>query len=136
MTTDNGHGRTVTVIKIVHTLIWLVVEACVIFLLHSGVRRRSDRLVAAAGAVVAGESVVFLANGARCPLTSWAERLGTGSGSVTDIFLPRWPARNLPVIHVPLVLTAGVLHGRNVLRARPPDWLRVEGRIEPDLLAP
>jgi hypothetical protein len=42
-----------------------------------------------------------------------AEPLGAGRGSVTDIYLPGWIARNLPVIHAPLVLVAAFLHGGN-----------------------
>jgi uncharacterized membrane protein YozB (DUF420 family) len=67
--------------------------------------------------VVVGESLVFVANGFRCPLTAVAESLGAERGSVTDIYLPGWFAHRLPVIHVPLVLLALLLHGRN-LRAR------------------
>jgi hypothetical protein len=62
-------------------------------------------------------SCVFAGNGFRCPLTRVAERLGAEHGSVTDIYLPRWFARNLPAIHVPLIGLAGYLHVRN-LRAR------------------
>ena len=38
------------------------------------------------------EGFILLANGWRCPLTVYAERLGAPSGSVTDLFLPRWLA--------------------------------------------
>jgi uncharacterized protein YndB with AHSA1/START domain len=74
------------------------------------------RLEAEAG-VVGGETLIFAANGLRCPLTQVAERAGAERGSVTDIYLPHWFARNLPAIHVPLILLAGYLHGQN-LRGR------------------
>lgn len=35
-------------------------------------------------------------------------------GSVTDIWLPRWFAHNLPAIHVPLLAVAAYLNGRNL----------------------
>jgi hypothetical protein len=44
-----------------------------------------------------------------------AESLGAGSGSVTDIYLPRWFAKSLPVIHVPLVLLAIYLHREDLV---------------------
>lgn len=66
---------------------------------------------------MAGETLVFAANGFRCPLTSVAKNLGDGTGSVTDIYLPRWFARNLPGIHVPLILLAAFLHWRNWRKA-------------------
>lgn len=87
-----------------------------IYVLWAGFRRRSDRRVAIAAGVVASEGLVFAANGFRCPLTQVAERVGAEHGSVTDIYLPRWLARNLPVIHVPLIVFAGYLHKRNLRR--------------------
>ena len=71
------------------------------YLLYAGFVKRTDRRAAVAAAVVGGESLIFAANGFRCPLTDVAESLGAEDGSVTDIFLPRWFAHNLPAIHVP-----------------------------------
>jgi hypothetical protein len=70
--------------------------------------------------VVAGESLVFAANGFRCPLTQLAERLGSEHASVTDIYLPGWFAHNLPAIHAPLIVLAAILHARNLRQQRPP----------------
>lgn len=101
-------------VKAVHTLIWLCVEAGVVYLLYAGLARRSDRRAAFAGLVVASETAVFLGNGARCPLTDVARSLGAESGGVTDIYLPGWVARNLPLLHVPLIALILYLHGRNL----------------------
>jgi len=105
-------------VKAAHTAIWLSIESCVIYVVVAGARRRSDRRAAIAGAIVAGECLVFAANGFRCPLTQVAESLGAESGSVTDIYLPSWLARNLPGIHVPVIALATYLHVRNLRRAR------------------
>jgi hypothetical protein len=104
-------------IKAIHTLAWFSIEACMVYVLYAGFARRSDRRAAIAAGVVAGESLIYAANGFRCPLTDVAERLGAERGSVTDIYLPRWFAHNLPAIHVPLIGLAGFLHARN-LRTR------------------
>jgi hypothetical protein len=100
-------------IKAIHTLAWFSIESCMVYLLYTGCAKRSDRSVAVAAAVVGGESLIFAANGFRCPLTQLADSIGTGSGSVTDIFLPEWFAHNLPAIHVPLLILAAFLNGRN-----------------------
>ena len=105
-------------LKTAHTGIWAAVEASVVYLLASGWEGRTDRRAALAAGVVGAETAVFLGNGARCPLTGAAEALGAGHGSVTDLFLPRWLARNLPAIHVPLLLAAAYLHLRNSRRRR------------------
>ena len=111
-------GRRLASIRVVHTAVWLSIESCVGYLLWSGATGRSDRRAAAAMAVVTGECLVFAANGFRCPLTRLAEAGGAASGSVTDIYLPGWFARNLPAVHVPLLALIGWLHGRTLLRRR------------------
>ncbi len=114
MGTDSRR-RALIAVKGIHTLAWFSIETCMAYLLYAGFARRSDRRALIAGTVVGVESLVFLGNRARCPLTGLAESLGAERGSVTDIFLPRWFAANLPVIHAPLVVLAACLHGRNVL---------------------
>jgi hypothetical protein len=112
-----GSDAALQAIRAVHTLAWFSIEACMVYVLYAGFARHSDRRAGIAAAVVATESLVFAGNGFRCPLTQVAERLGTDRGTVTDIYLPRWFARNLPAIHVPLIGLAGFLHARN-LRTR------------------
>ena len=112
------HPRALAALKLVHTAIWAAVEACVAYLLWTGVRGRTGRGPAVAAAIVGGETAVFLACGARCPLTGLARRLGATHGAVTDVYLPRWLAHNLPVIHAPVVVAIVVLHRRNRRRAR------------------
>jgi hypothetical protein len=104
-------------VKLVHTLAWFSIESCMAYVLYAGFAGKSDRRAAVAAGVVAGETLVFAANGLRCPLTTLAENLGAESGSVTDIYLPSWLADNLPAIHVPLIGLAVFLHARNI-RAR------------------
>jgi len=111
-------------IKAIHTLAWFSIESCMMYLLYAGFARRSDRRAALAAVVVGGESMIFVANGFRCPLTLLADSLGARSGSVTDIYLPRWFAHNLPAIHAPLLVLAAFLHGRNI-------YLQRKQRLEP-----
>jgi len=114
---SRGSDAALRAVKAVHTLAWFSIEACMVYVLYAGFARRSDRRAGIAAGVVAAESLIFAGNGFRCPLTQVAERLGAQHGSVTDIYLPKWFARNLPAIHVPLIGLAGYLHGRN-LRTR------------------
>lgn len=103
-----------TTIQLIHTAIWCSIESCMAYVLWAGFAGRTDRRVAVAAGVVAGETLIFAANRFRCPLTELAERVGAEHGAVTDIYLPAWFARNLPAIHVPLIVLAGYLHGRNL----------------------
>ena len=108
----------VTAIKVFHTLVWLSIESCVVYVLYEGFAGRTGRRAGVAGAVVAGEVLVFAANGFRCPLTDLAERHSADSGSVTDLYLPRWFAHNMPAIHVPVLILTAYLHARNIRQQR------------------
>lgn len=103
----------IVAVKTIHTLAWLSIESCVIYTLYAGFAGRTDKRAAATAAVVVGEALLFAGNGFRCPLTGLAVRLGAQSGSVTDIFLPKWFAHNLPIIHAPLLVLTVYLHARN-----------------------
>jgi hypothetical protein len=113
-----AHPAALRALRIVHTLIWFSVESSMAYVLYAGLAGRSDRRAAAVGTVVAVESLVFLVNGARCPLTELAIPLGGDRAPVTDIYLPRSLAHNLPIIHLPLIVAAILLHVRNLRRSR------------------
>jgi hypothetical protein len=105
-------------IKVIHTLAWFSIESCMVYLLAAGFANRSDRRAAVAAAVVGTECLLFATNGFRCPLTQLADSFGAEGGSVTDIYLPGWFAHNLPAIHVPLIVLAAFLHGKNLRQQR------------------
>ena len=103
-------------LKAVHSLLYFSIEFCMGYLIYAGLKGREDKRTAIAASVVVGESLLFLGNRCRCPLTGLAHKLGDAHGSVTDIYLPDFLASNLPLIHVPLLALALFLHVRNVLR--------------------
>ncbi|MDM7990702.1 hypothetical protein [Arthrobacter sp. zg-Y877] len=114
-------GGLLRAVKAFHTFAWVTIEGCMLYVLVSGVRKRSDQTVGIAATVVAAETLVFTSNGFHCPLTAVARDLGDSTGSVTDIYLPQWLARNLPAIHVPLIIAAVVLHWRNISASKAAD---------------
>jgi hypothetical protein len=81
---------TVLHVKLVHTLIFVVLSGCVLYILVSGAFNRITPWTWIAVAAIVIEGLVLAASGGRCPLTAVAERLGASDGSVADIFLPRW----------------------------------------------
>ena len=105
-------------VKAVHSLIFLALQTMIVYLVYTGIRGKTDRTTAIVGAIVGGECVIYAANGFRCPLTRVAEDLGAESGSVTDIFLPKWLAANVANIYAPMFLLAILLHVRNLRRRR------------------
>ena len=122
-------------VKSVHTIAFFGIGSCLVYLAYSGLTGRSDRRAAIAGVVVIAESVIYAANGFRCPLTTLAERLGSDHASVADIYLPRWVVAHLPLISGPIFAGALVLHARNMMWARArdlPEVLVTPNHHQPD----
>jgi len=106
------------VVRAVHAAVFLVELAAILWLVVTGLVGRRDRTVALAGALVAAEAAVFIANGGVCPLTPLAERLGARRGSVSDIFLPDAIARTIPIWSSTLVALGVALHVRRLISGR------------------
>jgi hypothetical protein len=81
---------TILHVKVVHTVIFWILSACVLYVLYSGVADRITAWTWVAVGLVLIESIVLALSGWTCPLTILTERLGAARGSVTDIFLPKW----------------------------------------------
>ena len=96
-------------IKFVHTLIFVFFSVCIGIVIFSAASGLIGWLTWTAFILVLLEAAVFLGNGYRCPLTDYAERLGATSGSVSDIFLPPWFAKRLPVIAGSIFILASVV---------------------------
>lgn len=109
---------TLTTIKVVHSVAFLVELTAIVWLVLTGLIGRRDRSVVVAGGLVSIESAVFVANRGVCPLTPLAERYGARRGGVSDIFLPDVVARTIPIWATSLVALGVVLHlrrGSNVV---------------------
>ncbi|MCB9453943.1 MAG: hypothetical protein H6672_21125 [Anaerolineaceae bacterium] len=87
-------------IKGFHTLVFLFMSACILYVLYAGLTRRYDIWLALAIGAVLLEVAVFVLNRLRCPLTALAQRYGdtTGNDFIADIFLPPWAARLIPPV--------------------------------------
>jgi hypothetical protein len=90
--------QAVLVIKSVHTLIFLVMSAAILYVLYCGLTRTYNWSLALVLGVVVLEVMVYLLNGRRCPLTKWAQYYGdpTGNDLIADMFLPPAFARQIP----------------------------------------
>lgn len=122
MSDGHRHGRvdrvSLVVVRAVHSGVFLVELAAILWLVISGILGRRDRTVAVAGTLVAVEAAVFVANSGVCPLTPLAERLGARRGSVSDIFLPDPIARTTPIWSSALVALGIALHLRGLAGER------------------
>lgn len=118
MSAVRPHPLAVVVVKTVHTAVFLVELASILWLLVSGLLGRRDRTVVAAGGLVAIQAAVFVANDGVCPLTPFTERIGATRGTVSDIFLPERVARTIPIWSSALVAFGVLLHARAAITRR------------------
>lgn len=82
------HSVKLTIVKCVHTVIYIVMASATIYVFVSGVTGRRDSLLLVAATLVAIEGVIFFTNGMKCPLTTMAQRYGDPSGHVGDTLFP------------------------------------------------
>ena len=90
-------------IKLLHTLIWGFLAACVVAI---PVQAWRGRYVVALllTAIVVMEMAILAANAGHCPLTAIAARYTSDRRDNFDIYLPAWLARRTKIIFGPLFL--------------------------------
>lgn len=87
-------GNKVFLIKLVHSLIFFLMMASLLYILYSGITGTFNLLLLFALMTIFIEGITLILNKWRCPMAGLAEKYGAESGSVTDIFLPSVIARN------------------------------------------
>ncbi len=77
-------------IKLTHSILFIVILACVIYILYSGIAENYNWTLFVAIGVILIEGLVLIFNNWRCPLTNLAKKHGAEKGTVTDMFCPKW----------------------------------------------
>jgi hypothetical protein len=101
--------RSIVFIKSLHIVLGIALSGGLAVLLYEVIVDRITILSWIVVALFLIEGVVLIANGWKCPLTSYAERLGSTHGQVTDIFLPKWFADRAFQIYGALFAVASLL---------------------------
>lgn len=115
---ERWRPATLAAIKTAHTVIFLSIAGLIVLFTWDGVRQRPGRRTSLAAVVALAESAVYASNNQVCPLTPLAEELGAASGTVTDIFLPDWASRRIPVASGGTLVVGLVLNLRAWRRRR------------------
>lgn len=84
---------TLTLIRTVHTAIYLVMAAATFVLVYAGLTGATGVWLWVALGLLAIESAVFVGYGFKCPLTGMAVKYGATTGHVFDTFLPERATR-------------------------------------------
>lgn len=80
-------------IKLLHTFIWAIMAAAILYVLYSGVVGKLTIVTWISIALALGECIVIVLNKWRCPLTPLAAKHTENREPNFDIFLPRWLAK-------------------------------------------
>ena len=81
-------SRALAIVRWTHTIIYLVMVASIAVLLYAGISGYSGVWLWISLSLLAVESIVFVGNGLRCPLTALAVRYGAEKGYAFDTLLP------------------------------------------------
>ena len=85
-----GLPRSIAIIKVVHTVVFVLLSALLIAFLYEVIANKMTFITWGAVTLFLAEGIVLIMNGWRCPLTGMAERLGSMHGQITDTLLPKW----------------------------------------------
>lgn len=107
--------RSIAFIKSLHMAIFIVLSVLLTLFLHEVIVDKISALTWIAVALFLIEGVVLVVNRWKCPLTTYAERLGAPHGQVSDVFLPKWIADRVFQIYGGLFALGLVLLAYRVL---------------------
>jgi len=96
-------------IKLIHTIIFIFMSACVFFILYCGIHGIKNWVLAVSIALILMEGFALLLNKFECPLTTLAKKYGYVHERYTDIFLPKWFTPFVVLIFTVLFLTGLIL---------------------------
>ena len=81
-------------IKITHSAIFWFMVTCLFYILYCAITMTYNWTLLVALSAILIEGLALILNRFQCPLTSLARKYGDDKGTVADIFLPAWYARN------------------------------------------
>ncbi len=81
-------------IKLLHTLVFLFVSGCIVYVVYCGISGTSNRYLWAAAGIVLSIGILYAANGFECPLATLVHTLA-GRKDISDIFFPDWFANKI-----------------------------------------
>ena len=107
--------RSITFIKSVHTVAFVPLSILLFILVYEAVTGTITYVTWTAIGVFLAQGVLLLTNDGRCPLTKYAEEIGSTHGQVTDFFFPTWFADHVFQVYGALFFLSLILLGVQAL---------------------
>jgi Na+-translocating ferredoxin:NAD+ oxidoreductase RnfA subunit len=93
-------GRTkLTVIKTIHTAVWVFFNVVIFYLLYAVIADQIDKWVWICLGLILLECIVLIVFKRICPITLVARKYSASQKNNFDIFLPEWLARHNKLIY-------------------------------------
>lgn len=86
-------GQLLALVRTVHSTIYLIMAASTFVLVYAGLTGAQGIWLWIALLLLVAETLVYVGNGMKCPLTGLAVRYGAEKGYVFDTFLPERATR-------------------------------------------
>ena len=96
-----------TVIKVIHTLIWLFFNFVIFYMLHAAVVNKLDAWLWIGYGIIFLEGITLLIFKSLCPVTVLARNYSDSTKDNFDIYLPNWLAKNNKLIYT--LILVGVI---------------------------
>ena len=90
----NTEGPMLTLLKTVHTIIWIVMATANVTAFYLVFVGRFNTLFLVSATLLGGEVVIIAVNSWHCPLTDVMAKYTLDRKANFDIYLPEWLARN------------------------------------------
>jgi hypothetical protein len=95
--------KQLTLIRIIHTLIWLLFNVVIFYLLYAVISNKIDKWVWMGLGCFLAEGIILLVFKNNCPLTIMARRYSDSAKDNFDIYLPNWLARYNKLIYTSIL---------------------------------
>jgi hypothetical protein len=92
-----------TLIKIIHTLVWLFFNVVIFYMLYAVLVNKIDRWLWIGYGLIILEGLTLLLCKMYCPLTIWARKYSDSIKNNFDIYLPEWLAKYNKAIYTSIM---------------------------------
>jgi hypothetical protein len=100
------------IIKIIHTIIWLFLNAVLFYIAYAVIVNKIDKYVWIGIAFIIGEGIVLAIFKKMCPLTIIARKYSDSKKDNFDIYLPNWLAKYNKLIYTTffIIILFGIVY--------------------------
>ena len=88
-----------TLIKSIHTLIWIFFNVVIFYMLYAAITNKLDRWLWIGYGFIALEGLILLTFQSHCPLNLLARKYSHSTQDNFDIYLPSWLAKYTKLIY-------------------------------------